>query len=159
MCIRDRGKNGSIISDFLFQSFGLMSFLFSLTILFNGFFIFRNKKISFIVESLFYTVLYLSLGSFFLTFFYDKSFWLIINGNGGFIGKYLSNTFLAKIVIVNAEIGYYVLIVSVSLLFFLSTKIKIKNFFSFFKSVYAIKYFVKIRNLNKIRVYLRNNET
>ena len=32
------GINGSIISDFLFQSFGLMSFLFSLTILFVGFF-------------------------------------------------------------------------------------------------------------------------
>ena len=63
------GKNGSIISDFLFQSFGLMSFLFSLTILFNGFFVFRNKKINFVVESLFYTVLYLSLGSFFLSFF------------------------------------------------------------------------------------------
>ncbi len=152
------GKNGSIISDFLFQSFGLMSFLFSLTILFNGFFIFRNKKISFVVESLFYTVLYLSLGSFFLTFFYDKSFWLIINGNGGFIGKYLSNTFLAKIVIVNAEIGYYVLIVSVSLLFFLSTKIKIKNFISFFKSVFVNKNFVKNRNLNENNIILEEQK-
>ena len=152
------GKNGSIISDFLFQSFGLMSFLFSLTILFNGFFFFRNKKISFVVESLFYTVLYLSLGSIFLTFFYDNSFWLIINGNGGFLGKYLSNTFLAKIVIINTEIGYYVLIVSVSLLFFLSTKIKIKNIISFFKSVFANKIFVKDKNPYKNNIILEEQK-
>ena len=152
------GKNGSIISDFLFQSFGLMSFLFSLTILFNGFFVFRNKKISFVVESLFYTILYLILGSFFLTFFYDNSFWLIINGNGGFLGKYLSNTFLAKIVIVNTEIGYYILIVSVSLLFFLSTKIKIKNIISFFKSVFANKIFVKDKNPYKNNIILEEQK-
>ena len=152
------GKNGSIISDFLFQSFGLMSFLFSLTVLFNGFFVFMNKKISFVVESLFYTVLYLSLGSFFLSFFHDNSFWLIINGNGGFLGKYLINTFLAKIVIVNKEIGYYVLIVSVSLLFFLSTKIKIKNIISFFKLVFANKNFFKDRNLNKNNIILEEQK-
>ncbi len=146
------GKNGSIISDFLFQSFGLMSFLFSLTILFNGFFAFKNKNISFVLESLFYTILYLILGSLFLSFYYENSFWLIINGNGGFVGKYLTNTFLASIITINTEIVYYVLIILVSLLFFLSTKIKLQNIISIFKLVSKNKIFIKDRSKDKIDI-------
>ena len=146
------GKNGSIISDFLFQSFGLMSFLFSLTILFNGFFAFKNKNISFVLESLFYTILYLILGSLFLSFYYENSFWLIVNGNGGFVGKYLTNTFLASIITINTEIVYYVLIILVSLLFFLSTKIKLQNIISIFKLVSKNKIFIKDRSTDKIDI-------
>ena len=146
------GKNGSIISDFLFQSFGLMSFLFSLTILFNGFFAFKNKSISFVLESFFYTILYLILGSLFLSFYYDNSFWLIINGNGGFVGKYLTNTFLGSIITINTEIGYYILIIFVSLLFFLSTKIKLQNIISIFKLVSKNKIFIKDRSTDKIHI-------
>ena len=146
------GKNGSIISDFLFQSFGLMSFLFSLTILANGFFAFKNKNISFVLESLFYTILYLILGSLFLSFYYENSFWLIVNGNGGFVGKYLTNTFLANIITINTEIVYYVLIILVSLLFFLSTKIKLQNIISIFKLVSKNKIFIKDRSSDKIDI-------
>ena len=146
------GKNGSIISDFLFQSFGLMSFLFSLTILFNGFFTFKNKSISFVLESFFYTILYLILGSLFLSFYYENSFWLIINGNGGFVGKYLTNTFLGSIITINTEIGYYILIIFVSLLFFLSTKIKLQNIMSIFRLVSKNKFFIKDRSTDKIDI-------
>ena len=146
------GKNGSIISDFLFQSFGLMSFLFSLTILANGFFAFKNKNISFVLESLFYTILYLILGSLFLSFYYENSFWLIVNGNGGFVGKYLTNTFLANIITINTEIVYYDLIILVSLLFFLSTKIKLQNIISIFKLVSKNKIFIKDRSSDKIDI-------
>ena len=143
------GKNGSIISDFLFQSFGLMSFLFSLTILFNGFFALKNKSISFVLESFFYTILYLILGSLFLSFYYENSFWLIVNGNGGFVGKYLTNTFLGNIITINTEIGYYVLIIFVLLLFFLSTKIKLQNIILIFKLVSKNKIFIKDRSTDK----------
>ena len=146
------GKNGSIISDFLFQSFGLMSFLFSLTILFNGFFAFKNKSISFVLESFFYTILYLILGSLFLSFYYENSFWLIVNGNGGFVGKYLTNTFLGNIITINTEIGYYVLIIFVLLLFFLSTKIKLQNIILIFKLVSKNKIFIKDRSTDKINI-------
>ena len=143
------GKNGSIISDFLFQSFGLMSFLFSLTILFNGFFALKNKSISFVLESFFYTILYLILGSLFLSFYYENSFWLIVNGNGGFVGKYLTNTFLGNIITINTKIGYYVLIIFVLLLFFLSTKIKLQNIILIFKLVSKNKIFIKDRSTDK----------
>ena len=146
------GKNGSIISDFLFQSFGLMSFLFSLTILFNGFFALKNKSISFVLESFFYTILYLILGSLFLSFYYENSFWLIVNGNGGFVGKYLTNTFLGNIITINTEIGYYVLIIFVLLLFFLSTKIKLQNIILIFKLVSKNKIFIKDRSTDKINI-------
>ena len=146
------GKNGSIISDFLFQSFGLMSFLFSLTILFNGFFALKNKSISFVLESFFYTILYLILGSLFLSFYYENSFWLIVNGNGGFVGKYLTNTFLGNIITINTKIGYYVLIIFVLLLFFLSTKIKLQNIILIFKLVSKNKIFIKDRSTDKINI-------
>ena len=129
-----------------------MSFLFSLTILANGFFAFKNKNISFVLESLFYTILYLILGSLFLSFYYENSFWLIVNGNGGFVGKYLTNTFLANIITINTEIVYYVLIILVSLLFFLSTKIKLQNIISIFKLVSKNKIFIKDRSSDKIDI-------
>ena len=65
---------------------------------------------------------------------------------------------MAKIVIVNTEIGYYVLIVSVSLLFFLLNKIKIKNIILFFKSVFANKIFVKDKNPYKNNIILEEQK-
>ena len=87
------GIQGSFISDLFFQSFGLISFLFSFTLFFTGLNIFRSKKILLIVENIFFTILYSIFGSLFFAFFYKSSFWLTINGNGGFVGNFLQNSF------------------------------------------------------------------
>ena len=88
------GFRGSFIADVFFQSLGLISLLFSISIFFNGVNIIKSKKILNFIENLFYTIIYSLFGAIFFSIFYKTSFWLSINGNGGFIGKFLENSFL-----------------------------------------------------------------
>ena len=87
------GFRGSFVSDIFFQSIGLISILVSITIFITGINIFRTKNTIILLENLFFTVLYSLFGSLFFTFFYSESFWLSINGNGGFVGKFLEGNF------------------------------------------------------------------
>ena len=82
------GFYGSYISDLILQSIGLISYLFSITIIINGFLIIKNKNIKIIFKNLFLSIIYIISGSIFFDFFYRNSFLLIINGNGGFVGNY-----------------------------------------------------------------------
>ena len=84
------GFYGSYTSDIFFQSFGLISFLFSISIFFNGISIIRNKNFSNLLRNFFYSIIYIVFGSAFLSIFYPNSYWLIINGNGGFVGNYIN---------------------------------------------------------------------
>ena len=91
------GYRGSFIADFFYQSIGLISLLLCFTFFFTGIVIFNKKIISSIFGNLFYSMIYILLGSIFFNTFYTDSFWLINNGNGGFVGKYLSDSFLNSI--------------------------------------------------------------
>ena len=113
------GFRGSFASDLFFQSFGLIALLIPFSLIISGINIFLNKKIFLIIESIFYTVIYSLLGSLFFSFFYLTVFDLYINGNGGFIGKYLMATFLATIININPKIFYYLIIFLILILFFL----------------------------------------
>ena len=53
------GLRGSIVSDFLFQSVGLISYLIPFTLFFSGTNIFINKKYILFIDNLFFCVLYL----------------------------------------------------------------------------------------------------
>ena len=88
------GLKGSIVSDLFYQSVGLISILISISLFLTGTNIVRSKKIFLFIENLFFTIFYTILGSLFFSFFYPKSFWLSINGNGGFVGEFLISTFL-----------------------------------------------------------------
>ena len=90
------GFNGSYTADLFFRTFGLIALLIPFTLIFSGLNIVISKKIFLIFESIFYSVLYSSFGSLFFSFFYPSAFNLYINGNGGFIGKYLETTFLTS---------------------------------------------------------------
>ena len=81
------GFYGSVISDLIFQSFGIISFLFCVTIFFTGILIIKYKKLENILSNLFYSVIYIFSGSTVISVYKDDSFWLIINGNGGFVGR------------------------------------------------------------------------
>ena len=87
------GFYGSYTSDLFFQSVGLISFMISISFIFIGINVFKNKDIFFIIESLFFITLYSLIGSLFFSFYYNTSFNLYINGNGGFIGQYLNNKY------------------------------------------------------------------
>ena len=101
------GFHGSYIADLFFQSIGLVSFLVSLTFIFTGVSIFKNKDFFLIIENIFFIILYSIFGSLFFSFFYEDAFALYINGNGGFIGNYLSETFLNDLINLNTNIAYY----------------------------------------------------
>ena len=104
------GFKGSFISDLFFQSVGLIAFMISLTFTITGINLFRTKEFFLIIENTFYSVIYCIFGSLFLSHFYSDAFTLYINGNGGFVGNYLNQTFLNQILLINQEISFYILI-------------------------------------------------
>ncbi len=120
------GFRGSYTSDIFFQSFGLISYFIPVTLIFTGIYIFRSKKIFVLLRNLFYTILYIILGSFFFSFFYKETFWLTINGNGGFVGSYLNNSYLHDLTKINQIVAYYFLIIIILLIFLISINFKLK---------------------------------
>ena len=84
------GFYGSVISDFLLQSIGLVSILFVLNLFYWGFKLFVEKKINNFISKTFFTLIYIIFGTTFINISYNDSFWLIHNGNSGFIGRLIS---------------------------------------------------------------------
>ena len=140
------GFRGSFTADIFFQSFGLISLLIPLSLVVAGINIIINKKIFLIIESIFYSILYSLLGSLFFSFFYPTAFKLYINGNGGFIGKYLEATFLNSIISISPQIFYYVLILSILILFLISIQFKIEFFFKIIKKIVKFLFSKKEKN-------------
>ncbi len=81
------GIYGSSVADFLLQSFGLVSFLILANFLFWGINLIIKKEIKRIILKLFFVISYLVLGTIFIYITFNNSFWLIDNGNAGFVGK------------------------------------------------------------------------
>ena len=139
------GFQGSFISDIFFQSVGLVSYLISLTFLITGINIFRTKEFFLFIENIFFVILYSIFGTLFLTHFYSDIFTLYINGNGGFVGNYLNQTFLNSLILLNENIFFYLLILFTIIIFLISINFSPRKFFKFIK-----KYLNLFRNNNKI---------
>jgi len=129
------GFQGSFASDLFFQSVGLVSYLISITFIITGINIFIFKNLFLIIENLFFSILYSIFGTLFLTFFYSKSFTLYINGNGGFIGLYLNETFLNSLILINQTLFYYLFIVIIIILFLVSINFHATRFLNFIKTL------------------------
>ena len=129
------GFKGSYISDLFFQSVGLTSYLFSMTLVFTGINMFLNKDFFLIIENIFYSILYLSIGSLFFSYFYNTTFALFINGNGGFIGTYLSENIFKNLISLNEIISYYILVILILGFFLLSINFNLKKFIIFSKKI------------------------
>ena len=140
------GFRGSFTADLFFQSFGLIILLIPFSLILTGLNIFFNKKIILIVESIFYTSLYISVGSLFFSIFYPTAFKLYINGNGGFIGKYLETTFLNPLININAQISYYLLILLILIFFLISIQFKINSFYRLIKKIPSFLFTKKVKN-------------
>jgi DNA segregation ATPase FtsK/SpoIIIE, S-DNA-T family len=146
------GFQGSYISDLFFQSIGFMSYLISLTLIFTGINIFRKKDLFLIIENIFFSILYCIFGSLFFSFFYEKTFTLYINGNGGFVGNYLAESFLVNLINLNTNITYYFLILLIIGLFLISINFNYKEFWNLLMRI--INYF---RN-NDNKIYTDKSE-
>ena len=146
------GFRGSYISDLFFQSIGLISYLISITFIFTGISIFKVKSFFLIIENIFYTIPYCLVGSLCLSYFYKDTFELYINGNGGFIGKYFGQTFLASIITTNEDIFYYILILLILTLFLFSINVSPKKLILDIKKI--LNFFLNNENKN----YTNKNE-
>ena len=127
------GFKGSFISDIFLQSVGLISYLMSLTLIFTGINIFRLKEFFLIIENIFYMVLYSLFGTLFMSYFYSKAFYLYINGNGGFVGVMLNETFLNSIIKINENVFYYIFILLTLTFFLISINFNLIKIYSVFK--------------------------
>ena len=146
------GFKGSFIADLFFQSLGLISYLFSVTLIITGVNIFITKEFFLIIENMFFTTMYSILGALFLDHFYPDAFTLYINGNGGFIGSYLSLTFLNSLILINETIFYYVLIILIITLFLISIN------FNPLKFGQNIKKILSLINTKEVKNYADKTE-
>ena len=129
------GFQGSYISDLFFQSIGLASYLIPITFIFTGINIFKSKELFLVINNIFFSVLYSIFGSLFFSFFYQNSFTLYINGNGGFVGNYLSQSFLGDLIKFQTNVSYYFLILIILGLFLISVNFNPKKLWSFLKTI------------------------
>ncbi len=150
------GFRGSFIADIFFQSIGVISLLIPFSLLFTGLSITINKKFIIIIENIFFIILYIIAAAFFFGIFHKETYWLIINGNNGFVGDLMSETIIADFLEINKTLSYYLLIFIIILFFLLSSNFKIShilNFFLILKKIFSSK---KNNSINQENVFKEN---
>ncbi len=140
------GIKGSYASDILYQSIGLISLLVPISLFFISFSVIINKKILYIIESLFFTIVYVVLGTIFFTTFHTDTFWLTINGNNGFIGNLFEDTFITSLIKLNHKISYVFLIILIFLFFLLSINFRFKSI-RYISSIFLKSKKIPVRNV------------
>jgi len=123
------GFFGSVVSDFLLQSIGLISFLIAINLFDWGFEIIRNKKINNFTSKIFYTLVYIISGTTFINIFSNESFWLIDNGNSGFVGRIIKENFYIITDSVESQFVVFFLLFLSIIFFILSLNLGIKEIF------------------------------
>ena len=121
------GFYGSVISDFILQSFGLVSFLLCINFFIWGYKIItkNNKSYLKLTDRIFYAFCYVVFGTTVLNIFYNDSYWLIHNGNGGFIGRIIKeNLFNFFPLLENQYVNYVLILLTIIFFYF---KFKYKN--------------------------------
>ena len=142
------GIYGSRISDFLLQSFGLISFLVLITLISWGFRLIFKKELKNIIFKLFFLTLYLIFGCTFLHITFNNSFWLLDNGNSGFVGEAVYKYINQYTPIIENQYTSFALIALTILFFILSSDINLKKIFSKLFSFSINKKSESIENLN-----------
>jgi DNA segregation ATPase FtsK/SpoIIIE, S-DNA-T family len=140
------GFQGSFISDLFFQSVGLIAYLIPFTLIITGINILRTKDFFLFIENNFFTVLYLIFGTLFFAHYYADTYALYINGNSGFVGQYLNQTFLKSLILINEDIFFYILILIILIIFLFSINFSLRNFFIFITK--NLNLFIKKDNKN-----------
>ena len=129
------GTKGSYVSDLFVQSIGMISILVSFSFLFTGINIVRNKKVIILLQNTFFIIAYILFGSLFLALYYPDAFSFSINGNGGFVGSYLTDSAIILLVEINKKISFYVLIFLTLCFFLMSINFNIKMLLNILKKI------------------------
>ncbi len=126
------GFRGGYVADIFFQSIGLISLLIPFSLFFTGLSITINKNLIVIIENLFFIILYTLLATLFFGIFHQETYLLILNGNNGFVGSFMSETVISDLLKTNKTISYYSLIFFIFLFFLLSSNFKFSHIFKIF---------------------------
>ena len=158
------GFYGSVLSDFLLQSFGLISFLLIINFFYWGIKLIRKKIIKNFFRKIFFLIIYIIFGTVFLNIFYNVSFWLGLdsNGNGGFVGQIIKENIYYFSTVIDNQYVVLALALLTIIFFILSLGIKLNEVSKIFilpifiikKLVNLIKKDKKITNDN-----LENSDT
>ena len=141
------GYYGSVISDFLLQSIGLVSIFIVINFFSWGLKLISQKKINNFISKVFFTLIYIIFGTTVLNIFYNNSFWLIDNGNGGFVGRIIKENIYYLTPLIENEYAIYTLIVLSILFFFLSLSQNFNEILKIFISPLLL--LKKIKNFKK----------
>ncbi len=123
------GIYGGLVADFLLQSFGLAAFLLLITLTIWGISLIVKKQIIKIQFKIFYLILYIIFSCIFIYITFNNSFWLIDNGNSGFVGHILYNWISNFLPIIDDRYVVFVCIVLSCIFFTLASNINIKYLF------------------------------
>ena len=133
------GIYGSSVADFFLQSFGLASFLLLANLIFWGLSLLIKKEIKKILLKIFFLITYLTLGSIFIYLTFNNSFWLIDNGNSGFVGKISYNFISSMVPWMDNKYSLFVIFFLTITFFSFSSDLNIKNiFFKIFNKILLI---------------------
>ena len=134
------GFYGSVVSDFLLQSFGLISFLLIINFFYWGLKLLSEKKIRNIVEKFFFVIVYLIFGTTVLYISYNSSFWLGLDshGNGGFVGRLITQNIYYFTPLIENQYVIYSLALLTLVFFVLSLGIKLREIIYIFTFPFVI---------------------
>ena len=126
------GIYGSITADFMLQSFGIISFFIVLTFSSWGLVLMNKKEINRFFLRFIFLILYIIFGSTFIYASYNNSFWLVDNGNAGFLGQVIYDFLYSKFPLVeNIYFDLSLLLIAITFFIF-SSNINIKKTIYFF---------------------------
>jgi len=152
------GYYGSVISDLLLQSLGLISIFLVINFFYWGTKLTTRKMINNFITKIFFTLIYIIFGAAVFNIFYNDSFWLIDNGNGGFVGRAIVENIYYFSTIIENQFVIYSLILLTLIFFISSLDIKlneIKNILLFpFIIIKKITYFF-VRNKKNVDANIR----
>ena len=121
------GFYGSVTSDFLLQSLGLISIFLFLNFFYWGVKLVSEKIIINFITKIFFTLTYVVFGTTVLNVLYNESFWLIDNGNGGFVGTTIKENIYYFSPLIENQYVIYILISLTVIFFILSLGIKLNE--------------------------------
>tara|TARA_B100000029_G_scaffold498686_1_gene567876 strand:- start:27 stop:2156 length:2130 start_codon:yes stop_codon:yes gene_type:complete len=144
------GFYGSVISDFLLQSLGLVAFLIIFNFFYWGITILIKKEINNFIVKTSFTLIYLILGTSVLSILYSNPFWLIDYGYGGFVGQTIKENIYYFSPLIENQYLIYGLSLATFIFFILSLDTKINEIIKIF-----IFPFILVR---KIFVFFKKNK-
>ena len=106
---------------------GLISIFLVINFFYWGIKLTTEKTISNFTTKIFFTLLYIVFGTTVLNILYNDSFWLIDNGNGGFVGQEIKENIYYFTSLMENQYAINILVLITIIFFILSLNIKINE--------------------------------